>query len=283
MRTEQEMTDLILNVANENPNIRLVMMNGSRVNPNIEKDSLQDFDIVYYVKDIASFSNDREWIDVFGERLIMQTLDDMIFDPVPESKDYVYLMQFNDGNRIDLTIRDILHVHDDLNEDSLSMILLDKDTLIKHPITPNESSYFVEKPSKAIFDSCLNELYWVSLYVVKGIIRDEFVYAVDHLNIVRNCLKGLLDWYIAEQFSFNVSVGKNCKRYKELLPITLYLRFISTYSIKDYDEILSSLYNCLELANEIALKVSFVLRYDYDETVHESIIDYIHKLTEDYL
>lgn len=53
MRTEKEMIDLIMNTAKENERIRAVIMNGSRVNPNVKKDCFQDFDIIYAVKDLS--------------------------------------------------------------------------------------------------------------------------------------------------------------------------------------------------------------------------------------
>ena len=37
MRTEKEMMDLIINTAKEDERIRAVIMNGSRVNPNVKK------------------------------------------------------------------------------------------------------------------------------------------------------------------------------------------------------------------------------------------------------
>lgn len=58
MRTEKEMFDLILDVANRNDKIRAVYMNGSRENPNVKKDVFQDYDIVYVVTETASFIND---------------------------------------------------------------------------------------------------------------------------------------------------------------------------------------------------------------------------------
>lgn len=49
MRTEREIFDLILHVARNNEQIRAVYMNGSRANPNVQKDIYQDYDIVYVV------------------------------------------------------------------------------------------------------------------------------------------------------------------------------------------------------------------------------------------
>lgn len=49
MRTEQEMFNLILSIAENDERIRAVVMNGSRANPNVVKDIFQDYDIVYVV------------------------------------------------------------------------------------------------------------------------------------------------------------------------------------------------------------------------------------------
>ncbi|MGZ4107890.1 MAG: aminoglycoside 6-adenylyltransferase, partial [Tumebacillaceae bacterium] len=63
MRNEQEIMDLILHTAQEDARVRAVIMNGSRVNPNVEKDIFQDYDVVYVVDEIASFTSDHSWVD----------------------------------------------------------------------------------------------------------------------------------------------------------------------------------------------------------------------------
>jgi aminoglycoside 6-adenylyltransferase len=45
MRTEQEVMDLILNVANSDERIRGVMLAGSRADFSVPKDQYQDYDI----------------------------------------------------------------------------------------------------------------------------------------------------------------------------------------------------------------------------------------------
>ena len=81
MRSKQEMMELILNVAKEDSRIRAAAMNGSRVNRNVPSDSFQDYDIVYLVSDMGSFINDPNWIDVFGDRIMMQTPENMTMFP----------------------------------------------------------------------------------------------------------------------------------------------------------------------------------------------------------
>ena len=281
MRSVETIYRLICEVATQCDNVRLVVLNGSRANKETVLDQLQDFDIVYYVRDLSLVPNDNKWLDVFGERLIMQTLDDMIFDPPKVFDGLVYLMQFTDGNRIDLTIRELEYLDKDLNEDSLSKIILDKDHLAPHNI-PDESSYFVQKPTEALYHSCINELLWVSLYVVKGIIRNEYVYAHDHLNIMRNCLKGLLNWYIGHHHDYQVNVGKHCKSYEKLLPSSYYVRFIESYRSATCEEIIEGLYTILDFANEIALKVSVYNHFDYDINEYEKVLEFIHRQFEQF-
>src|SRR5512139_1985259 len=104
MRSDHEMLELILNNARHDERIRAVLLEGSRTNPNAPRDFFQDFDIVYIVTDVASFKDDEHWIDRFGEMMILQLPDDM-GDPLwKPGEPYGYLMQFMDGNRIDLTI-----------------------------------------------------------------------------------------------------------------------------------------------------------------------------------
>ena len=77
MRSEEEMMQLILSVAEKNSSVRGVIMNGSRVNRNVTPDPFQDYDIVYVVTEITAFIADHSWVDVFGKRLIMQLPDEM--------------------------------------------------------------------------------------------------------------------------------------------------------------------------------------------------------------
>lgn len=107
MRTEKEMFDLILGVAQKDERIRAVYMNGSRTNPNAPKDIFQDYDVVYVVTETSSFIKDETWMNVFGDLIMMQEPyknDQSIGIDMDFTRSYGYLMLFTDGNRIDLHI-----------------------------------------------------------------------------------------------------------------------------------------------------------------------------------
>src|SRR5467141_968754 len=134
MRSEQEMLELIVSTAKQDDRIRAVIMNGSRANPKAARDVFQDFDIVYIVTDVPYFKHNYDWIRRFGEIMIMQMPEDMQDPPPSNDGGFSYLMQFTDGNRIDLGI----YPPGRLNEtgrDSLSILLLDKDGVIE-PFAP---------------------------------------------------------------------------------------------------------------------------------------------------
>ena len=104
MRSEKEMMVLILNTAKNDERIRAVIMNGSRVNPNVSRDIFQDFDVIYVVSDISPYINNTAWIKQFGDLMILQMPDLMGNNPPEKDEVFTYLMQFKDGNRIDLKI-----------------------------------------------------------------------------------------------------------------------------------------------------------------------------------
>ena len=53
MRSEAEMMDMVIAAAREDDNVRAVLLNGSRANPNAKKDMFQDYDIVFIVRDTS--------------------------------------------------------------------------------------------------------------------------------------------------------------------------------------------------------------------------------------
>jgi len=172
MRSEREMLDLILNTARGDERVRAVIMNGSRVNPNAPRDFFQDYDIIYVVTEKESFLANHAWIKVFGELMILQ-LPDEVTDPPPNLADkdyYGYLMQFADGNRIDLTLFPVSKLAQ-LQDDSLSLTLLDKDGILPLFAPPNDSGYLPKPPTPKAFFDCINEFWWVSPYVAKGLVR----------------------------------------------------------------------------------------------------------------
>jgi len=155
MRSEAEMLQLILGYAAAHEDIRAVVLNGSRANPNIRKDWLQDYDVVYFVTDVTPYRRSPAVPPAFGELMILQTPDDMNDPPMAPRAAYTYLMQFLDGNRIDLTFAPLSDLPEML-KDSLTVVLLDKDQCIG-PLPPaSDRDYLPTPPTVKAFEDCCN-------------------------------------------------------------------------------------------------------------------------------
>jgi aminoglycoside 6-adenylyltransferase len=269
MRSEQEMFDLILQVARRDDRIRAVYMNGSRTNPQVPEDIFQDYDIAYVVKETESFIQDKRWIKVFGEMLIMQQpdeLDKIAGEETHFEACYGYLMQFVDGNRIDLHIatRDI--ALKEITEDKLTIVLLDKDQSLPAIPAPTDEDYWVKMPTKALFYRCCNEFWWVFLYVAKGLWREEIPYAMDHLNFyVRPQLVEMISWYVGMRTDYSCSIGKNGKYLHRYLPEEIWQQFLRTYPHADIPEMWDAAFIMGELFEQIALEVSKEFGFSYDK------------------
>ena len=263
MRTEQTMRDLIIETARQNERIRAVMLNGSRANPNAPRDPFQDFDVVYVVTDVAPFACNETWIDRFGERMMLQ-MPEAMGDPPPSGNGcFVYLMQFADGNRIDLTLYPLDQL-DDFEDDSLSVVLIDKDGVFD-PLPPaSDRDYLPTPPTAKAFDDCCNEFWWVSAYVAKGLWREEILYAKrfqDHF--VRPQVMKMITWYAGMKTGFTQSPGKCGKYLDRILEPDLWTRLLQTYSDADYEHTWDALFTMGALFREVALRVADRFGFDY--------------------
>jgi len=277
MRTEQEMFDIIMGFAEKDERVRAVGMNGSRTNSNVPKDIFQDFDIVYIVTDLESFVDDPTWIDIFGERIILQTPNNMPLFSSGDNKDgFAYLMLFTDGNRIDLSLCPIQKRDNWNGGDKLSIILLDKDEALPNLPAPTDEDYRVQVPSAEFFSDCCNEFWWVSTYIVKGLWRREILYAQDHLNLyVRPMLLKMLEWQVGVNTNFSLSIGKNGKYLEKYLDQTMWGKLMSTYANGTYEGVWDALFAMVDLFRTSALEVAEQLKFSYPYEEDKRVSSYL--------
>ncbi len=275
MRSEREMLDLILNFARDHDEVRAVVMNGSRVNPHAQRDPFQDYDVVYFVRSVEPFRRNAEVVRSFGEIMILQTPEDMIDPPPDGGGHYTYLMQFLDGNRIDLSF-DALEQANLIIKDSLSLVLLDKDHLIKELPPPSDVSYLPQKPSAKSFDDCCNEFWWLNPYVAKGLWRDELIYSKYLLDtLMREQLMKMLTWYFGIQTDFQRSPGKLGKYLKGQIGDDLWALLEHTYSDSQSDNIWEALFSMDYLFRQIAKAVANCFKFNYPEQDDINVSNYV--------
>jgi aminoglycoside 6-adenylyltransferase len=280
MRSEQEMLALIIDTAKDDERIRAAILNGSRANPNANRDVFQDYDVVFIVADPSSFKKDPDWIQRFGDLMILQMPDDMHDPPPGDSERFAYLMQFMDGNRIDLTIYPIAKL-DELETDSLSLLLLDKDGIVG-PLAPaSEKDYLPRPPTAKAFSNCCNEFWWVSPYVAKGLWREEITYAQYFTDGVRGELMKMLAWHIGINTRFARNLGKHGKYFHEYLEPELWDLLQKTYSDAAHDHAWDALFAMGSLFRRAALSVAKHFNFEYplgDDQRVSAYLEYIRTL-----
>jgi aminoglycoside 6-adenylyltransferase len=267
MRSEQEILEIILNTARDDERIRAVMINGSRVNPDAKRDIFQDFDVVYFVTDLDSFTSDHSWIERFGELMILQMPEAMDDPPPTNDGHFAYLMQFTDGNRIDLTLFSLTQLPE-FQKESLSAILLDKDDIFEPFPPPSDSDYLPKPPTAKAFFDCCNEFWWVSPYIAKGLWREEIIYAKYMLdNAVREQLMKMLTWHVGIKTEFKSGPGKLGKHLKQQLEPVHWEMLEKTYSDANYDRTWEALHTMCDLFRIMATGVGqhFDFEYPHDD------------------
>ncbi len=276
MRSEKEMFDLILNIAKKDSRVRAVYMNGSRTNPNAPKDVYQDFDIVYVVKDFETFTADINWIDVFGDRLMLQ-MPEAMRNPSGEGH-FNWMMLFQDGNRLDLTLIPIQRL-ELIGKDSLSIALMDKDGILPPFPDATDIDYIIQPPSELFYLSCCNNFWWCLQNVAKGIARNELPYAMLMFhNVVREELHDMIGWYIGTITDYTVSAGKMGKYFKQFLPAKIYDQYILTYSDSDYNHLWDAIFNACDIFSNLAIQVGDACSYFYNRHEEENMRIYLYNV-----
>lgn len=251
--TNEQVLERLCECMNRDDNVRVLVLNGSLANPNVERDSYQDVDVSCFVRDMHAFLRDSSWIDHFGVVLIQQRPDE-----VPERisyNRYAYLVQYEAGHRIDLTVRPLCDLETALRADSLSLVLLDKDGIAGQPI-PSDETYRVKRPSRFDYEQCWNEFWWVSLYVIKGLRRKQMLYAYDHVTIMRTMLQQMLSWEIGFQTDFTANVGKAGDGLAGYVDHDRWETYLETYPVIEATSIESAHRLLIDLFEQVSRQVA---------------------------
>ncbi len=279
MRTEAEMMDLILNKARKDDRIRAVAMDGSRANRNAVHDQYSDFDIVYFVTDVREFTKDKSWVKCFGDILIVQYPMDWYSHPYDYSSKntFAYLIQFADGNRIDLSIVDLCNIEKEKDNNEPRIILLNKDDYKELIPIESENTFFIKAPTEKEFYNTTNEFRWLSIYISKGLCREEFYYARYSFDVlIMEMFIKMLNWKIGIRYDFKVTTGGHSKYLKRYLTEEEMKRVQGIFPNGEYEDIWDKLFLMYDYFEELESEVAKHFNYFYDKEeaakVHEFLL-----------
>jgi aminoglycoside 6-adenylyltransferase len=272
MRKDQEMMKLILGIAQSDERVRAVYLNGSRANPNINRDKYQDYDIVYIVTEINSFIGDKKFPEKFGTPLIIQEPQ----SPRPDTH-HTWLMLFQDGVRIDLQIEN--KDKNSFGEDTLTITLLDKDNILKEIPSSCDNGYWINNPTEAVYAASCNEFWWCLNNVAKGIKRQQISYTMRmYMETVHLEIETMLDWFIAVQHNFELTTGMWGKHIKSYLPDELYEAYKKTYLSEDEKNSWQAIFTACDLFHLLANDVGKRLNFTYVQSDEDGMRAYLNMI-----
>lgn len=276
-RTEKEIFDLIHKFVEADDRIRVVIMNGSRANPNIQRDIFQDYDIACYVTDVEPYLIENDIVPFFGETIIMEQPN---FGPWPpddaDGSYHNYNMQFLDGNRMDLTFFGMDKLEEQ-SKDSLSVILVDKDNLCSDMHPASEKSYFISEPSTVEFKGCCDAFYFaIGSHIPKAIWREQ-------LPLLKSYIEGwlrvpvhlMLSWEIGIKTGFDKSIGANEKYLQRFLEAEKWEQYSQTYVDSDYENIWDSIFLFYNIFTQTAAFVANEYNFIYPEEHAKKVLSFL--------
>ena len=264
MRTEPEMLDLILQTAKV-LQVDAVVMSGSRTNPNAPKDEFQDYDVVYIVDNLKYLLSNLSWLTQFGNRLISQ-------HNVVDHR-HLYLMLFEDGNRIDLTLCPKEYIQEWVDSEVNFEVIKDDKGLFESYF-PSPKRYWSCLPTEEEFAASCNEFWWVSAYVVKAIRRNQLIYATDHLyGICQRELLKVLAWQVTSDRGA-IDIGKNYKYLFQYLQAEQEKEFSALLDLSSLEKVSQSLFATMKLFDYEAQNLAKKMGFAYDQEVAEKMMTY---------
>ena len=279
MRDLDKELQRVITFAEENDNIRGLVLQGSYVNDNAPKDYFSDLDPLFYVVDVDAFLKDSKWKEYFGKPISFFHDD---WDTHDGLKSYTRLTIYSDGFKMDFGFSDV-KLAKYANEMPLYKVYLDKDNIIPVPQVTDDSKFFGKKPSNQEYQDILRDFFFDSSYVVKTIYRDEIMFNQYMQNILHKKIQKLVEWYIGCKNDFSVNTGSFGRYMKRYLSDKEYQMIKDTYSGPDYEETKRALIKSFEVVRYFGSYVGVALQYEYPQKHEEDLYNYCIDIFNNYI
>lgn len=281
MKEREEKLERIIHWAENNPDIRAVLLTSSLINPYAPVDDFSDLDVELVFENRTSYESGNEWVRLFGELISMIEEDDRVF----EGKHAMKMVLYKDHVKVDFKLYQVTEFIEEINEDTLPedwdvgyKVLIDKDDLTKNLKPPTYQSIMIQKPTEKEFQQLMNDFWWDTTYVAKCLKRRDIFYAkFMSENILRtDYLVPLIEWYIAGNHDWNnITTNKHGRLFKKYLSADLWNKVEKTFSGSDIEENWKALFEWTDLVHELGTSLAVKLNFTYPQKLEDNIRNYL--------
>ncbi|NIG54766.1 AadS family aminoglycoside 6-adenylyltransferase [Chitinophaga sp. Cy-1792] len=282
MRSREEKLKSIIEWAENNHDISVVLLTSSLVNPLAPVDDLSDLDIEIVFENNSKYISDNSWTHHFGRPIAMIEEDEACFG----FKHAMKMVLYDDYVKVDFKLfskdKFIEEVHqNELPEDwdIGYKVLIDKEGITAHLKNPTYQVSIIKKPTSQKFQGTLNDFWWDTTYVAKCLVRDEIFYAKTMENIIRTAyFIPLMEWYIASQHDWNITTNKSGRLFKKYLSPEIWEKAAQTFPGSNIEDNWNALFATTDLVSEIGRALSKKLGYEYPVKLESEIRKYLNFL-----
>lgn len=276
---EKIMTEIV-----NDDRILAAYMNGSRCSALVTKDYLQDFDLVYVVKEPSAFYKEHNYMATYGTIAYYQCPEAMDFalgKLVCLDDNYGWLVQYKEGHRIDLHVQSLDYAIKHILEDSNCILLVDKGNYLPKLPDASEKSFYVQCPSETEFIASCNEFWWCLNNVAKGLARKDLIMVLEmHHNYLRKELLKMLSYEAAYPHDFKINIGKFGNRLYKYIDAKTYESYLSTFAAANKEDLVDATKVMINLFDQTSHKVADLLGYTYNHQEATASSNHLYKLID---
>jgi len=282
MRTEREIIDRVLALAEDDDGVRAVI----RTDLLPVRAYLHSCNFIFVVNDIDRYDGDVFRYSL-GERILLFRADRRYPELFPGAK--AHLMVFGDGATIVIQAmgRDAFlervnadHEQRDVWIGETFQKLLDKDGLLTMEDRLEEGQALCsEIPTEAAFTGACDEFWWVMKTFAEYTLRRELPAAMYYLNVsVRDLMNRMLRWHIVLRAGQPVDMGILDSHLEQLLDKDLFRLYQATYPDAQYPRIWEAFGAAARLWHEAGSRVAKQCGFEYPRETEENMLAFIRNL-----
>ena len=272
----------ILKWAEENPDVQVVLLTSSLVNPLAPVDNFSDLDVELVFRDNAHYVKCISWLENFGSYLAVYEESETYFSGVHAMKMVVY----EDGIKVDFKLYSLPKFVGDMQKSELPYdwdigykVMIDRDNITTDLKAPTYTASLIQKPTKEAFDKVLHGFWWDIMYVAKCLARRDIFYAkfMSETVIRTEMMIPLIEWYIASQHDWKITTNKYGRLFPKYLTAKEWNAVMATFSGGEIKENIRAVWAMTDLFSQFGKTLAERLNYPYPIENEEKILNYLHK------
>jgi aminoglycoside 6-adenylyltransferase len=274
---ESDVLHALVQWAEDDDNIRAIIVNGSRGDPGRVPDDLSDYDVAVLMRNPESVKDDR-WISRFGDIMVrwpMTPGDTGLPGWITQ------LVLFRSGLRIDFQFGSTKTGSIEC-AGPFHCVLVDRDQLTEAIERRDVPGTSIDPPTEDEFIDRINAFWWDIPYVAKALRRDELDYAryIMDGDTRFEKLHPLIRWKIGMEHGSSTDVGIFGRWFQRYLDDNVWARYLETFSGADSDDQWRAMFAMCRFVEELGTEIAGHYGFEYPDETGEMVTEYLQKLYE---